>query len=514
MSLTVREVIGRSTFRAASLVAGEKGLDRVVRWAHIVEVADVDTLIHGGELILTTGLGLDGLAKQRFLENLISHGAAGLCVELGPYFNEVPNEMISLANEHDFPMIVFRETVRFVDITQDLHTQIINSHHDQLRELERISRMFVQLTLSSHTLQPILKALHHESHGQVVYIPENGKANFFPIPQASQLEQLLQLMERVDRNGDEKACVAVQEVGVHGYAWGKLGLVKSAAIEQFDRLILDRATLALAQILLRMKVAEERKQHHESTIATKLLHGEKVSHEDLEGLFGRFSHDHSFRVCMIRFVEIDWQEDTLLHWSMMVRTLFKQSGFHPYISSSYKMISVILFSPNLNEKERVEEICCQLKRMSSFQGAIRIGVSRIYSDLTQVAVGGQEAKAAIQLAPQISGTPFYEHAGVYRLFTPGGSNPEQLRHFIDDTIGALIRYDSKKGGELVKTMSVLLECDGSKKEAAERLFIVRQTLYHRLEKISQLLGEDFLKPERRLAIEIALHAHRFLGNKG
>ncbi|MDY0395840.1 helix-turn-helix domain-containing protein [Virgibacillus halophilus] len=45
-----------------------------------------------------------------------------------------------------------------------------------------------------------------------------------------------------------------------------------------------------------------------------------------------------------------------------------------------------------------------------------------------------------------------------------------------------------------------------KKETAEKLFIVRQTLYHRLKKIGELIGSDFMKPDNRLALEMAIKA--------
>ena len=57
---TVREVIGLESVRhgAPRVVAGEDGLDRPVRWVHIAEVPDIATLLRGGELVLTTGIGL------------------------------------------------------------------------------------------------------------------------------------------------------------------------------------------------------------------------------------------------------------------------------------------------------------------------------------------------------------------------------------------------------------------------------------------------------------------------
>lgn len=56
---TVREVLALDPVRrgAPRLVAGAAGLDRPVRWVHVAEVPDIATLLGGGELVLTTGIG-------------------------------------------------------------------------------------------------------------------------------------------------------------------------------------------------------------------------------------------------------------------------------------------------------------------------------------------------------------------------------------------------------------------------------------------------------------------------
>ena len=57
---------------------------------------------------------------------------------------------------------------------------------------------------------------------------------------------------------------------------------------------------------------------------------------------------------------------------------------------------------------------------------------------------------------------------------------------------------SLKGSELLRTLKVYLDHDGSKQIAAQQLFIVRQSLYYRLEKIEELLGADYMLPRKEL----------------
>jgi deoxyribonuclease-4 len=83
----VREVLGLEPCRHGGprVVAGERGLDRAVRWVHSSEVPDIATLLRGGELVLTTGIGLpeDNEALRAFVATLAEVGAAGLIVHGG-----------------------------------------------------------------------------------------------------------------------------------------------------------------------------------------------------------------------------------------------------------------------------------------------------------------------------------------------------------------------------------------------------------------------------------------------
>jgi purine catabolism regulator len=62
----------------------------------------------------------------------------------------------------------------------------------------------------------------------------------------------------------------------------------------------------------------------------------------------------------------------------------------------------------------------------------------------------------------------------------------------------------------VETLKMYLACNGSKQETAKKLFVVRQTMYHRIEKLETLLGSDFMSSEKRLAIEFMLLAYDYL----
>ena len=97
---TVREVLALDPVRHGGprVVAGEDNLDRPVRWVHVAEVPDIATLLRGGELVLTTGIGLpaDDEGLRAFVTDLADVGVSGLVVELGRrYPASVPRVMVA-----------------------------------------------------------------------------------------------------------------------------------------------------------------------------------------------------------------------------------------------------------------------------------------------------------------------------------------------------------------------------------------------------------------------------------
>ncbi|WP_230076960.1 PucR family transcriptional regulator ligand-binding domain-containing protein [Brevibacillus sedimenti] len=189
--LTVADVIRRPLFCDAEVVAGSRGLSRPIRWVHVLESADTCQFLNGGELILSTGLGF-GEAKEKrlaYLSELIRRKAVGLCIELGAYIPHVPDDMLELADHHDFPLIVFHQPVRFVDITLDLHEHLINRQMQALRNLESYSRGLQRLSLQTQGISRMLQHFQAAVGTQVfLYTPE-APPQFVPsLPQTVQSE--------------------------------------------------------------------------------------------------------------------------------------------------------------------------------------------------------------------------------------------------------------------------------------------------------------------------------------
>src|SRR3954467_1995155 len=130
MVLTLREVLALDALQRAApeILVGAGLLDRPVRWVHASELAEAAYLLKGGELLLTTGLGITGrgaVGETAYVAALAGRGVAGLALELGWTFPKAPPALVDTCREHTLPLLVLREIVPFVEITEQVQSAIL-----------------------------------------------------------------------------------------------------------------------------------------------------------------------------------------------------------------------------------------------------------------------------------------------------------------------------------------------------------------------------------------------------
>ena len=132
MPLTLREVLDLEVVRRGEprVVAAADRLDAPVRWVHAIELTDVERLLRGGELVLSTGIALPDSAAglEAYVGELAGAGVCGLAIELGRrYTGALPAALVDAASARGVPLIAFAHEVPFVEITEAVHARIIDA---------------------------------------------------------------------------------------------------------------------------------------------------------------------------------------------------------------------------------------------------------------------------------------------------------------------------------------------------------------------------------------------------
>ncbi|MDM4719782.1 PucR family transcriptional regulator [Micromonospora sp. WMMA1363] len=231
---TVREVLALEPVRhgAPRLVAGDAGLDRLVRWVHVAEVPDIATLLGGGELVLTTGIGLpaDDAGLRAFIGDLADVGVSGLVVELGRrYVGGVPRVMAAAAERRGLPLAELRRATPFVRITEAVHALIVDAQLTELRATEEIHQRFTELSVEGADPGEVVRQAAELSGCPVVL--ENLSRQVLAYDPAGESAELLldgweQHSRRIRPAGrtayDVDSGWLVTVVGARGQDWGRL----------------------------------------------------------------------------------------------------------------------------------------------------------------------------------------------------------------------------------------------------------------------------------------------------
>lgn len=71
-------------------------------------------------------------------------------------------------------------------------------------------------------------------------------------------------------------------------------------------------------------------------------------------------------------------------------------------------------------------------------------------------------------------------------------------------IAPLQAYDARRNSNLLRTLRVYFATGANASEAAERLFLHRNSMLYRLARIEELTGLDLKDPRARLALQLGL----------
>ncbi|WP_435820605.1 PucR family transcriptional regulator [Micromonospora purpureochromogenes] len=569
---TVREVLALDPVRhgAPRLVAGDAGLDAPVRWVHVAEVPDIATLLGGGELVLTTGIGLpaDDAGLRAFIGDLADVGVSGLVVELGRrYVNGVPRVMAAAAERRGLPLVELRRATPFVRITEAVHALIVDAQLTELRATEEIHQRFTDLSVEGAGPAEVVRQAAELAGCPVVL--ENLSRQVLAYDPAGESAELLldgweQHSRRIRPAGrtayDADSGWLVTTVGARGQDWGRLllrwpgGGDLAAGTTLGGRpagtpptrltILVERAasTLALGRLIRRDAEGLERQIHR--TLLTALLdHSRPVDEVALRARALGVTLERRHLVGVVVRHRLDDPaeggagESTVAAESApeagpaRLRDLAeavgqalreaKLTGLTSAVDD--QAVGALLALPDPAAEERaLTAFAAALRRIRVDAVPARPAVAgAVPPDAVIVAAGSgvgglREARRSLIEARQIADAarrdrrdlPIFRlpHVGLAGLLHLLRDEP-RVQTFVERELGALLAHDARHPrDQLLGTLRAYLEQGRNKSAAAAAAHLSRPAFYERLARIARILDVDLDSVEACLSLHVALLA--------
>jgi sugar diacid utilization regulator len=93
------------------------------------------------------------------------------------------------------------------------------------------------------------------------------------------------------------------------------------------------------------------------------------------------------------------------------------------------------------------------------------------------------------------------------LLGTNAGNDNDISTFLTATIGPVLEYDERRRTALADTLRAYFDTGSSPARAAERLHVHVNTVNQRLDRITQLLGTRWQRPDHALEVQLALKLH-------
>ncbi|QXE37568.1 PucR family transcriptional regulator [Streptomyces sp. GMY02] len=533
--ITVRRALELPGLRGGlpEVVACADELDRTVRWVHAGEVPNIASLLKGGELLLTTGLGLGTRpADQRaFVRTLADRGIAALVVELGPRFGRLPAAIVETARAAGLPLVQLHREVPFVSVTEEVHTEIVNGHYALLRQAEEVHRACTRALLDGGGAERVLRILAdfagnpvflETAEGRLLYAaaPGSGPAAADPLQIWAGLRG-----RREAREAGPPAGAVLVEVPGGGPGTGAVRarlvlLAVSAPPLPVHRMAAERAAGMLAVVLMQARQEEELAARGRGDFLTDLAEG-RIRAEDAPAqarVLGFGPGEGPLLPVVMKLGPEPLPPD---YWAPLARAVLEElaSVGVPVLLGVRPVEGRVPLLVGLNS-EAVRTAVADRVATALRSGVERAGIERAGARPPVVVVGAAggwaAASAGLRHAAETATAarglperPWYDarRLDIDLLLWRLREHPD-LAAFVHRAIGPLRDHDRVSRPVLLPTLEAYLAHAGRKAETARELHLNRQTLYNRLSRIADLLGMDLDDPETVLTLSLALRARR------
>lgn len=486
-SLTIKELLNLPAFEQAKLISGDKGLDRVIRYVDIIEVPDIKGWLKEGALVLTTGYSMrhDPSLLPELIESLAQAGAAGVAIKPERFIPDIPQEMIRKSNLLDIPIIQLPIHMAYIDITYPVMEHIIDNQAALLRRSEEIHKTLTNLVLNNSGIQAVADNVSALLKSPIWIV---GKQDDMLVSSPSQTPYEPSVINRQ------------WEITVDKQFRGKF-IVGKEQLDDLELVCIEQARLVFSLELMRKKIAEDTELRLRGDFFEELLMSLPLSKQEAadKGRQLGLDPDCSWEICFIEGGSLPSESESrftsaLNQW---IQEESHKRKLRSFVHGQGERFVLFLASKTDTPKKNYDpdnSVSTWREAIDSFLAHwadISSGLGTRCS-LWEVHRSYIEAKKAVTIGSRLNkGQSLFtfEELEIFHLMLES-SLYVNFDTLIDKKIGKLSEYDKENGTDLVMTLYHYLSTAGSLIETANLMFIHRNSVKYRMDRIKEIAKID------------------------
>jgi purine catabolism regulator len=508
---------------------------RVVKWVVVANLPVQDGDAGPGDLVLLTPTASE--ADLPAAIDALARSGAAAAGHIGP----LPEAAIDAARASKLPVVILPASTALREAHQTALTLITNRQAQTGLRAAQVRRQLVHLVAEGAGLEAISRAMA-DLTGKGVVVQDKRltplAAWAHPTLGAvwSNVLETLGGTGRLPPGWSDRRLAAgfsgiehqalpgglsrlITPIVVKGLARGYLSLVSVAEdIDALDALVVEQGAEACALEMSKAKAVSQ---------VTKALRGEfldamlagRVSPEETAQWARQLGHDISAPHAAVVFA---WDGDkppslrrleTLVNGELSLGHVAALVRLDPEAGQVGAFV-VLETASSIKLARDLAEAVFARAAVERVQPLLRCGLGRPAATIDAWRTSYREAAQALEMARQLNQPEplYFGNLSVQRLLFKMAEHAD-LVSFCRETLGALIDYDTEQKSSLIDTLEAFFERNGNLSQTAEALFVHRNTLQYRMERIAEIAGIDLDNAETRLALQLALKAYRLLYSK-
>ena len=517
---TLAEVLDLPVLRAAAprVRAGSAGLDVRVRWVHVSELRDPAGTLSGGELVLSIGIAVadPGNDPATYVAALRDAGAVGLVVELGRRVRSLPAGLVQAARAAQFPLVELTRAVRFVEVTEIVHAQIVNSQFARMQFIHRVHDAFRTLTVESGEVGRVLAEVAALTGLPVVLEDLGHRALSF----AGEVSAATLLKDWTARSRQVPGAPQPAATGPEGWMttpvgprsrrWGRLVVPRRVVGDDATdevAMVLEHAADALTIGRLLGDDSLGLELEAQSELLQDLLHGTSLDEAALRARARALGlpTGSAFTVIVVGGTTADPHDRELLEAAVAATRTVQAPAITGRLAPG--RVALVVSRRSREGEVGVAERIVELLPSEFVTVAGAAGPVTAFSDLAEaVAEAGFVVDVAVATGRSVPIRVWRSaDLGVQGLLWQLRTDP-RLLSYVDAQLGSLLRLDDRLRVQMLETLSAYLEAGGGITAFAMMIKLSRPAAYARLARLRQVLECDLEQPRTRLSLHLAMLA--------
>ncbi len=545
---TLEEILQLKCLENGKMITHNYDVNRKVEFIDVMEVPDVFCWIRPNTFLLTAAYAIkdDIEAQVNLISKLSELKVTALAIKPERFMGKIPDIMIEQANKLNFPLIELSSDVLYSDVISGISELIFSKKTGKLQKTLDVNNVFKKVVmkggsfaeiaeeLSAITKKPILiedsdfNILGYENITKEVQIKDNLYAEIVFSGERHKL-----MLKSKDSNVpilykvNNKWVYAFLPIRIQEECLGYITMFKGNKHSALNITAMKHAAFAAALKLDRIKSYHNREILIKNQLIYKLLSDDNKFNKSLRNQINHFGwpiNQHYISIAIRPETDKEPSLETIegenIHFRKLMQILGNKLCLDDRKVINYVDDQNILFFISLSNEEVKDYkkyvstfIDNVIEKGNQFAVNLYIGIGIPVKNIYEIKLSYQKSVAAIEMDKKNyirKKVIFYDELDFYEIII-NYEPKSKLNDFCSKYIGPLINSEENDpNSDLIHTLEVYFDSGCSLVKASQALYIHRNTLIYRLDKIKKILTYNLDDPEVHFKINFAIKTYKYL----